>query len=40
MANFDPCGTRTLTGKEIIKRLAEYLDVPEATLILILRGHI
>lgn len=25
---FDPCGTRKLEGDEILKRLADYLDVP------------
>lgn len=33
---FDPCGTRTLDGEEIIKRLAKYLNIDPATLELLL----
>jgi energy-converting hydrogenase A subunit M len=25
--SFDPCGTRTLDGEEILRRLAKYLEV-------------
>lgn len=25
--SFDPCGTRTLTGEEILKRIAEVLGI-------------
>jgi len=30
--NFDPCGTRTLDGEEIINRLAKALTVPSRQL--------
>lgn len=30
--SFDPCGTRTLDGEEIIKRLAAYLGITVESL--------
>lgn len=29
---YDPCGTPKLEGKDILKRLAAYLEVPENDL--------